>query len=525
MAPPAKGCKALASLADVGRSACPAVHLPAGAYHLMTEERQHLARGLLWVGSATAVSRITDALSLILVLRFLSREEIGIATLAWSVTVFVECFNGLGIGTAVLQQQGLTKVQISSAFWYALGIALVLVLGVSLAAPWIALAYGTPELLPMIRVSSLKLLFVGLAAVPLALLGRDMRYKSLGAVTTAATLVSSLITLGLAATGYGAWAPLLGNTVSGLMQWLGASVLCPAYSRRFLDLRALRPMMRAGGHIAGSVAVVQLSRNLDYLLLGRLVGVEVLGGYRVAFDLAMAPSIAISQIGNRTALPVYARLAQEPQRLAQAWLWTVRTVMLMTLPVIVFVLIDGLDVLTLLGKSGWPHAGTAIRLLCGAAVFRGLAETFPSVYVAAGRSQLALVHSLINLCLVAACMFFGLRFFPSHDQVLVIASAWVLATALLMVSSLVLSRGVIDMRVSSFAQSLRGPLILFVWSAVAMLLAQPLLPAEPSLRLLADVLILIVAYLTGLRVLLGVRFSSLWKPKAPVDAGEEDLPR
>ena len=100
----------------------------------MTEERQILARGLLWLGSATAISRIIDALGLVLVLRLLSREEIGIATLAWSVTVFVECFSSLGIGTATLQQPDLTPEQTSSAFWYGTAIAGLLAIAAEYAA-------------------------------------------------------------------------------------------------------------------------------------------------------------------------------------------------------------------------------------------------------------------------------------------------------------------------------------------------------------------------------------------------------
>ncbi len=475
----------------------------------MNEERRNLARGLLWLGSATAVARILDALAMVLVLRFLTREQIGLATLAWSVTVFVECFNGLGIGTATLQQPELTDTQTSSAFWYASGIACILALGVALAAPWIARLYGAPELTSMIRVSASKLLFVGGAAVPLALLAREMRYKALGSVTTIATLLSGLTTLSLAAAGKGAWAPLIGNIVSGAAQLLGATALCRAYSRRVFEWRAIRPMARIGLHISGSVAVVQLSRNLDYLLLGRLVSTAALGGYRVAFDLAMAPSIAILQVGNRTALPVYARVGRELEKLRSAWLWTVRTVTLMTIPVMALVFIDGERILALLGKSGWPHAGAAIRLLTFSAFLRGIVETIPSVYVAAGKSQLSLLHSMLNLVLVGLSMVLGLHWFASDDPVLVTAGAWAVATLLLVLASLLISRRAVGLSPRALTLALVKPCVVFTMVAVGLLLVRPLAPDSPALALLVDLLVTLAIYAASLRLVVGVKLRNL----------------
>lgn len=475
----------------------------------MNEERRHLARGLLWLGSATAVARILDALAMVLVLRFLSRQDIGLATLAWSVTVFVECFNGLGIGTATLQQPELSERQTSSAFWYASGIACVLATAVVLGAPWIAQLYGAPALTSMIRVSAAKLLFVGLAAVPLALLARDMRYKALGSVTTMATLLSGVTTLALAASGAGAWAPLLGNLMNGAAQLLGASVLCRPFARQVFDWAALRGMARTGMHISGSVAVVQLSRNLDYLLLGRLVSTEALGGYRVAFDLAMAPSIAILQVGNRTALPVYSKVGRELQKLAAAWLWTVRTVTLMTIPVMALMFVDGEQILALLGKSGWPHAGDAIRLLSVAAFMRGIAETIPSVYVAAGKSQLSLVHAVLNLALVALAMVAGLQLFAGEDHVLVIACAWVAATVALVAASLVISQRAVALSPWAMFRALFKPCLVFGAVVLALVAIRPLQPASLGLAQGIDVLATILVYVAALRLIMGIKIKNL----------------
>ena len=68
-----------------------------------SDPHHDLGRGLLWLGTSNLLSKVLDALSAIFVLRFLSKEELGLATLAWATTTLVESFNGLGIGGALIQ--------------------------------------------------------------------------------------------------------------------------------------------------------------------------------------------------------------------------------------------------------------------------------------------------------------------------------------------------------------------------------------------------------------------------------------
>ena len=48
----------------------------------MSEAQQQLRRGLIWLGSAAAIGRITDVASTVTVLFFLTKEEVGVATIA-----------------------------------------------------------------------------------------------------------------------------------------------------------------------------------------------------------------------------------------------------------------------------------------------------------------------------------------------------------------------------------------------------------------------------------------------------------
>ncbi len=89
------------------------------------DARKEITRGVLWLGSASLVSQVVDAVSIVIVLWFLNRAELGVATLAWSVAVVMEAFNGLGVSTSMVQAKSLDERQLSTLFWYVMGIAVV----------------------------------------------------------------------------------------------------------------------------------------------------------------------------------------------------------------------------------------------------------------------------------------------------------------------------------------------------------------------------------------------------------------
>jgi O-antigen/teichoic acid export membrane protein len=133
-----------------------------------TEATGQIKRGFVWLGAASLVTRVLDAVFTLGVLWLVSREQLGLATLAWSIGVFIEAFNGLGIGTALIQKAEIEEGVLSDAFWYSLAVALTLIGAVWIAAPWLASIWDNGALTPLIRASATKLLFVGAALVPLS---------------------------------------------------------------------------------------------------------------------------------------------------------------------------------------------------------------------------------------------------------------------------------------------------------------------------------------------------------------------
>src|SRR5258708_19318967 len=83
----------------------------------MDSHQQHLRRGFHWLGGAMIVAKLTDFGTILVVLRFLTKEQVGAASLVVAFGAVIEAFDGLGTSTALVQAPSLSRIQLDSLFW------------------------------------------------------------------------------------------------------------------------------------------------------------------------------------------------------------------------------------------------------------------------------------------------------------------------------------------------------------------------------------------------------------------------
>ena len=132
--------------------------------------QQHLRRGFNWLGGAMIIAKITDFGTILLVLRFLTKEQVGTASLVVAFGAVIEAFDGLGTSTALVQAPSLSRLQLDSLFWIIFGAACVVGGLTLLAAPWIASLYGIAGVGAYFLAVAIKQPLVAAAVIPLATL-------------------------------------------------------------------------------------------------------------------------------------------------------------------------------------------------------------------------------------------------------------------------------------------------------------------------------------------------------------------
>ena len=402
----------------------------------MSAHLQSVGRGFNWLAGAAIIARIIDFSTILIMLTLLTKQQVGVASLVMSIGMVVEAFNGLGTSEALIQAPSVSRPQLDTLFWYVVAGAVVMGSLTLLAAPWIATLYGATGMAAYFIAIAAKQPIVGAALIPLAIMNRNLQYERIAIVNVCATLAAALTRLGLGAAGAGAWALVAGYAASGLYTLIGASIAQPFRPRLQFRFTAARPLMRFGMRAATANIAEQTFKNIDYLLVGWFYGAASLAIYRVAFDVAMEPAMAVGTIVNRAALPVFARVSAVRDHLAQTLTWSLHKIAMLVVPLTAGVVLAAGPLTALLhdhGGHSYAAAATPLRVLALAAPLRLVVQLLATVMMGSGRPAMAARLSTITLLLLSAGIVTAALLSPLRAGLVAVSAVWLVIYALLLV--------------------------------------------------------------------------------------------
>jgi PST family polysaccharide transporter len=146
--------------------------------------------------------------------------------------------------------------------------------------------------------------------------------------------------------------------------------------------------------------------NIDYVLVGRLLGSTALGFYSTAWDLLRFVPARLYRIAGRVALPAFAKIQDDNEELAQAYRNLLDYIARFVLPVSGCVAIAAPELLSSVYGATWLPAAMPMRILTLGLGLAGIrigigtvfyAKNYPSldIYLMSGR--LALLVAIILL--------------------------------------------------------------------------------------------------------------------------------
>ncbi|MBB3083221.1 lipopolysaccharide biosynthesis protein [Geodermatophilus sabuli] len=314
-------------------------------------------RGLSWSLLGALGQSLLQVVSIVVLSRLLSAEQFGTAMAATVVMSLAVMLGQLGIGPALVQSRELSRADVATAFTVAAGLGVALATVLFLAAPVVNPLVGLPADSSFLRLLSIVLVLGGLSSVSLALLQRRLRFRDLVLVELLSYGVGHLGTsVVLALAGAGAAALVWGQVAQAALTAIGGYALVRH------AVRPCRPavMARSGRRILSFGSAYSLSQlgnwvglNGDNLVVTSTLGPASLGVYSRAYQLLVQPANLIGTVADKVLFPSLARIQDDRERLARAYVLACSLVALLTLPVSVLLSVLAPEVVAILLGPGW----------------------------------------------------------------------------------------------------------------------------------------------------------------------------
>lgn len=363
-----------------------------------------------------SVTLATKGLSIVIQLastavlaRLLTPEDFGILAMVLAVTGFAALFQDLGLSTAVIQSDGINRTQQSNLFWLNVAMGGFLTVLVAALSPLVVWLFGKPELSDVTIVLSLSFLIASFGAQPSATLVREMLFGRQAIARIAGALVTLATAVVLALKGHSYWSLVWGSLVGTLAGTVLTFVLSPFRPVAPVKGAGIRKMVTFGANVTAFNLVNYFARNLDNILIGRLLGAESLGFYSRAYHLLMFPIDAIREPINAVAFPAMSRLKANPAAYRSYYRRTSLLLALASMPVTAFLFVASEPVINLLLGPGWSEVSRIFALLAVTGFIQPVASLRGNVLLSSGRSRRYLQWGIVNAVCVCIGFLVGIR--------------------------------------------------------------------------------------------------------------------
>jgi len=448
--------------------------------------KQATLSGVSWNLVARLGQQLAQFIISIILAHLLMPNDFGIVAMAMVLVNFARLFSEQGFSSALIQSQNLRPAHLHSIFWLNVALGAVLTALFFGAAPLAAKLYNLPKLSLLVRVLAFDFIISAFAIVPRALLQKQLAFKKMAILEIAATTASGAVAIILACRGFGIWS-LIFNSLGLSLFTVGLVWRLTNWRPRLIcEIQALRELLSFSLNVIGFNTINFWARNVDNLLIGRLLGPAHLGIYARAYGLMLLPISQISSVLGRVMFPVLSTIQEEPQRIKKIYLEAMGTISLVASPLMLGLLVTARPfVMTIYGVR-WIEMVPLLQILSVVGLLQALMNPTGWIYMSCGRTDRMFKMGLLSCTGLILAIALGVWIGTTKA----VAISYAVANVALFYPVIMIPGKLIKMKFQELLKEVAGPILSSAIMAAALLSLKPvLIPDSPDwVVLLAQVL-------------------------------------
>lgn len=369
--------------------------------------KDRVVDGVLWVGASSLVSQGIGIASSIILARLLSPDDFGLLEITLVLVTLSNVLTEFGLGQALIQWDGSNiHDAANTSLIICISLSALFCIILILVAPLIASFYQLREATNVIRAMSVSVLLGGVGIVPGSLLERklDFRRKTLSEVVP--RVCYGIVAIVLAFLGMGVWSLVIGQLSSVFLQSLLVWTCSDFRPSCKLAKAAARRLLRFGGPLVFMSLLLLATRKMDIAYLGRRTNMAEVGFYGLAMTISNLTVDFTASLLGRVTFPAFARLQDDFDRLAQAYLKATRFISYAALPAILGGVAVAPAVILAVYGHRWGEVAFLFRILAIYAISRSLSRLCGSIFTATGHPGTTTRIVVLRLILFGVLLLF-----------------------------------------------------------------------------------------------------------------------
>lgn len=371
-------------------------------------------KGAIWSSiEKLSVQFISFILGIVLA-RLLTPEEYGTFGLLIVFITISQVFIDSGFSQALIQDRKRTHKEISTVLTFNVIVALVCYIILFFTSPFISDFYEIPELNLLLRILALSLILNSLFTIPNTLLTIAMDFRQIAKITFLSTLISGILAIIAAYSGYGVWALIIQVLSKGLIAAVLFWITIEEMPKIHFYKDSFKKLFSFGSKLLVSSLLNTIVGNLNSILIGKYIGAKSLGFYTRGTQFSDMAYSTVNSAITSVLLPSLTDLQDDLHALKSYSRTLLKMTALITVPLFLGLALYSEQLIILLLTDKWAKAIPIMQFFCVARLITILIGISSNMLYVVGRTDLSLkqqyVKMAIRIVLLLVALPYGIYF-------------------------------------------------------------------------------------------------------------------
>lgn len=361
-------------------------------------------KGLAWSMIERFATQGVQFLFGIILARLLSPDDYGVIAMPLVFLAIAQCIIDSGFSTALIRKPELTEDDLSTAFYFNIGIGFFCYAVLFFSSPLIADFYHTPILSSLLKVTALAVLFNPLCAVQQAILTRKIDFKTQAIVSLSGAVVSGIVGLYMAYNGFGVWSLVFQQVGGYVMRTILLWILGKWKPKRKWSWESFHYLWGFGSKMLGSGLLDTIYNNIYPIVIGKYFSAQDLGNYTRAQQFSSLPSSNVTGVLQRVTFPVLSSIQNEDERLAKNYRKILKLSAFLVFPMMLMLSAIANPLVRILLTDKWIGCVILLQIVCFQMMWYPIHAINLNLLTVKGRSdlffRLEIFKKIMGVCIM-----------------------------------------------------------------------------------------------------------------------------
>ena len=395
----------------------------------MVESAKHkVANAIGWSSLASAINYVMLFARTFILVRFLAPDDFGIMALSLLLVTTIKQFSHVGLEQAVIQDTTTTAKTMDTIWTVSVVrgfLFFAIIMGVT---PYYAAYFSESALIPILTLVSFSAIFNGCRNSYVVASQKALDFDLLFKLNVITAVVEFITTVTLAIIYGDVIALAIGYLTGSVTGCILSFVIFKSRPNFHFSTSEFFKLFHFGKWIFSGGIVIFLILNIDTSVVGKMLGVVLLGYYQVAFRVANFAATDIVLTFSKALYPSYSYVKGDPHMLKKYFLTTIFFISVTVVPLMTLVGLYADSFVALFIGITWEEMVSPLKVLIIFGIVRSFGSICGYVFWTLGRPKIQTMISLAQLSLIVLCIF------PLISKFSITGAAWAVTLPLMFTS-------------------------------------------------------------------------------------------